>query len=98
MSFPGLHGETPKLRLLYLDTEEVWRGGQEQLLDLMVGLRRRGHEVWLGSPAGGVLQKRAQSLGLTTFPFSQRNEADFRGVRQVELGLRRIPDIHVLHL
>lgn len=98
MSFQGLHGEAPKLRLLYLDTEEVWRGGQEQLLDLMVGLRRRGHEVWLGSPAGGVLQKRAQSLGLTTFPFSQRNEADFRGVRQVGLGLRGIPDIHVLHL
>ncbi|GAB4229282.1 MAG: glycosyltransferase family 4 protein [Acidobacteriota bacterium] len=66
------------LRLLYVDTEDCWRGGQEQLLDLMAGLRSRGHEVWLAAPPGSPLQQKAAGAGIPTFPFRQRNELDFR--------------------
>ncbi len=63
-----------KFRILFVDTERVWRGGQEQLLSLVTGLRRRGHEVCLAAPAEAPLSARAKKAGIPCRNFRQRSE------------------------
>lgn len=59
---------------MYVDTESVWRGGQEQLFGLMVGMRKEGHEVSLAAPLDSLLRQKAESWGVSHFPFRQRME------------------------
>jgi glycosyltransferase involved in cell wall biosynthesis len=49
---------------LVIDLEPAWRGGQNQALLLLTGLRQRGHTPELLAAAGSALGERAQSLGL----------------------------------
>ena len=51
-------------RVLVVDLERVWRGGQEQALLLMNGLKRRGHCVELVAPRNSALARRAQAAGI----------------------------------
>ena len=62
------------LRILYVDTESFWRGGQEQLFSLMVGIRQRGYGVELAAPAGSPLENRVHDVGIPTHSFTQRSE------------------------
>ena len=52
------------LRILQINTERGWRGGERQTLLTAVGLRERGHDVELLLRQGSVLIERAQALGL----------------------------------
>lgn len=62
------------VRILYVDTDRVWRGGQEQLFSLMMGLKNRGHQVQLAAPEESPLAQRARRLGIPTRCFSQHFE------------------------
>ena len=69
--------ETPlrqKLKLLYVDTETVWRGGQEQIYTLITGMLQCGHKVWLAAPPGAPLAERAKRAGASLLSFQQRFE------------------------
>ncbi len=66
--------EGRKFRILFVDTERVWRGGQEQLLSLVTGLKQRGHEVFLAAPAEAPLSGRARVAGIACRNFCQRSE------------------------
>ncbi len=63
-----------RLRLLYLDTETVWRGGQEQLSTLMTGMQSRGHRVVLAAPPNAPLAEFATEAGIDVLPYTQRSE------------------------
>jgi len=52
------------LRILQINTERGWRGGERQTLLTAVGLRERGHAVELLVREGSALAERAQALGL----------------------------------
>jgi glycosyltransferase involved in cell wall biosynthesis len=52
------------LRILQINTERGWRGGERQTLLTAVGLRARGHNVELLLRKGSALAERAQALGL----------------------------------
>ncbi len=62
------------LKILYVDTEKVWRGGQEQLFSLMRGMKNRGHQVWLASPSSSPLSRKIGREGIQNYSFSQRSE------------------------
>lgn len=62
------------LRVLYVDTEREWRGGQDQLFTLMSGIKDRQHQVCLAAPADSPLSIRAREKGIEVFPFRQRIE------------------------
>jgi glycosyltransferase involved in cell wall biosynthesis len=51
-------------RVLVADLERVWRGGQEQAVLLMAGLKRRGHGVELVAVRESAIAMRAQSAGI----------------------------------
>ena len=52
------------MRVLAADLERVWRGGQEQALLLMTGLKRRGHGVELVAVRDSAIASRAQAAGI----------------------------------
>jgi glycosyltransferase involved in cell wall biosynthesis len=52
------------VRVLLVDLESEWRGGQSQALLLLQGLRARGHEAELLSASGAVLTERARAAGV----------------------------------
>jgi len=52
------------LRVLVVDLERGWRGGQSQALLLLKGLRARGHEAELLSVRGAALPERARVAGI----------------------------------
>ncbi len=53
---------TRSLRILMVDSERTWRGGQGQVLLLMRGLAEAGQSVTLAAPAGGALFERSRDL------------------------------------
>ncbi|HEV1995271.1 MAG TPA: glycosyltransferase family 4 protein [Candidatus Acidoferrum sp.] len=52
------------MRVLYVDLEREWRGGQSQALLTLVGLRERGHEVELLAAQDSPLAKRVSEAGI----------------------------------
>lgn len=55
------------MRILQLNLERAWRGGERQTLLTMRGLREAGHEVFLLARRGGALGRAAQDEGFTVF-------------------------------
>jgi glycosyltransferase involved in cell wall biosynthesis len=53
------------MRVLYVDLEREWRGGQSQALLTLSGLKERGHEVELLAARDSPLAKRAVDAGIT---------------------------------
>jgi len=83
--------EKNSLDLLYVDTETVWRGGQEQLLSLMVGMTDRGNRVYLAAPKSSLLTKKARAAGVIVFDFKQRSEFSFIAFYRLLKILRKKP-------
>jgi glycosyltransferase involved in cell wall biosynthesis len=52
------------MRVLLVDLERAWRGGQSQALLLLRGLRERGHNAELVAPANSALAERAAASGI----------------------------------
>ncbi len=52
------------MKPLLVDLETEWRGGQNQALLLLKGLRERGHRAELVAVEGSALAERAQELGV----------------------------------
>jgi glycosyltransferase involved in cell wall biosynthesis len=53
------------MRVLYVDLEREWRGGQSQALLTLCGLRERGHDVELLAARDSPLANRASEAGIT---------------------------------
>jgi glycosyltransferase involved in cell wall biosynthesis len=60
------------VRVLVADLERVWRGGQEQALLLMTGLKRRGHCAELVAVRDSAIALRAQAAGIRVHVVSDR--------------------------
>jgi L-malate glycosyltransferase len=52
------------VKILVVDLETAWRGGQNQALLLLRGLRDRGHEAELVAATGSALGQRAATAGV----------------------------------
>ena len=60
------------MKVLHVDTGKGWRGGQQQVLWLMEGLRRRGIEQALMAPAGSPLAERMRARGFAVTELNPR--------------------------
>jgi glycosyltransferase involved in cell wall biosynthesis len=82
---------------LHIDTARTWRGGQNQVLLTVNGLRALGHRAALVAHPGGELRRRADE-GLELIPIAPRTEIDLTAawrLARVIKGLR--PDIVHAH-
>jgi len=59
------------MRVLYVDLEREWRGGQSQALLTLVGMRERGHEVELLAARDSALANRVSEAGITVHQVPQ---------------------------
>lgn len=61
------------MRILHLNNEKTWRGGERQTLLLAAGLREGGGVSVIGCRSGAPLQQQAQGASLTTLPIPANN-------------------------
>jgi len=75
---------------LFIDTERVWRGGQDQLLTLLQGLRQCGHGIHLICHPNTLLENHARGSGIAVHPLRIRSEVDLVFFFRLFFAIRRI--------
>jgi glycosyltransferase involved in cell wall biosynthesis len=64
------------MKILHLNTERTWRGGEQQTLYLLQLLKERGVFCHLVCQAGSPMAERALKAGVEVFPMTMRGEID----------------------
>jgi glycosyltransferase involved in cell wall biosynthesis len=77
------------LRILHIDTERGWRGGERQTLWLAAELARRGHYSSIAARREEPLAARARELALPVIPCAPVFEGDPRAVLRLRAVVRR---------
>ncbi|MGH7826972.1 MAG: glycosyltransferase family 4 protein [Candidatus Binatia bacterium] len=86
------------LKILHIDPERKWGGGEEQVLGLIARLAKKGHQSHLLTDRRGRLFERSQEIGITTIPIRVANDLDVRPVPRLRrLICRERYDIVHLH-
>lgn len=82
---------------LHIDTARSWRGGQNQVLLTVNGLRAMGQRAALVAHPDGELRQRAAE-GLDLIPLAPRNEMDLSAAWRLSRIIRRLgPDVVHAH-
>ena len=82
------------MRVLHVDPERAWGGGEVQVMALLGELARRGHASRLAAHPGGPLARAAAAAGVPVVPLPVANHLDLAAA----LRLRRaIGDAEVIH-
>ena len=82
---------------LHIDTARTWRGGQNQVLLTVLGLRAAGHRAALVAHPAGELRQRAQE-GLELFAIAPRGEMDLSAAWKLSRLVRQLrPDVVHAH-
>jgi glycosyltransferase involved in cell wall biosynthesis len=82
---------------LHIDTARTWRGGQNQVLLTVLGLRALGHRSMLVAHAAGELRQRAQE-GLDLVPLTPKTEMDLSAAWRLSRLIKQLrPDVIHAH-
>ena len=82
---------------IHIDTATTWRGGQNQVLLTVMGMRSAGHRAMLVAHPGGELRRRAAE-GLDFVPLAPSHELDLKAGWKLSRLLNRLrPDIVHAH-
>jgi len=82
---------------LHIDTARTWRGGQNQVLLTVLGLRALGHRSMLVAHAAGELRQRAQE-GLELIPLAPKTEMDLSAAWRLSRLIKQLrPDVVHAH-
>src|SRR4051794_24809867 len=65
-----------RLRILHIDPEKNWGGGESQVLGLTTYLTRAGHHSVVAANPGGSLYRALSTAGLSACPLRVRNSCD----------------------
>ena len=82
---------------IHVDTARTWRGGQNQVLLTVLGLRARGHRAALVAHPRGELFRRVAD-GRDLYPIAQKTELDLHAAWNLSCLLRDLqPDVVHAH-
>lgn len=76
------------MRILHVDPERAFSGGEVQVFLLMEGLRARGHHNVLACVPGGEPERVARDRGFDRVALPMRNDFDLRAVARLTRALR----------
>src|SRR5262245_51944818 len=86
------------LKILHIDPERDWGGGEAQVVGLLTYLAAQGHRNELLGHPQGLLWSRCQPLGVKTRPLAVRNDLDLRCIPALRrLIIRERYDLVHLH-
>lgn len=89
------------MRILHLDFEKSWRGGEAQILNLMLGLDRNEFENEVCAYPESPLLKRSKKAGFKVIPLTSLNEWDivssYKLSRIISKGNYDIIHFHTAH-
>ncbi len=92
----GASGDAVKI--LHVNTERTWRGGEQQTLWLATGLRDLGEESEVVAQPGSPLAERARAAGLVVHEVRMGGEWDLGAVLRIRrLYRERRPDVCHMH-
>ena len=78
------------LRVLHVDTERTWGGGQRQVHALATGMERRGHHNWVVARPRTLLAAALTRDGVPVVPLSPAFEWDPVAVSRLHGWVRRV--------
>ena len=81
-------GRSRLLKILHIDPEQRWGGGEAQVLGLLSYLAERGHHNDLLTHPDGRLFQQGQALSVRVLPLVVRNDLDFRPVPKLSRLIR----------
>jgi glycosyltransferase involved in cell wall biosynthesis len=82
---------------LHIDTARTWRGGQNQVLTTVLGLRALGHRTMLVAHSEGELRQRAKE-GLDLLPLAPKTEMDLTAAWRLSRIIKQLkPDVVHAH-
>lgn len=82
---------------LHIDTARTWRGGQNQVLVTVLGMRSAGHRAMLVAHPDGELRARAAE-GLDLLPLAPRTEMDLSAAWRLSRAIKQVrPDVVHAH-
>jgi glycosyltransferase involved in cell wall biosynthesis len=94
----GASGHNRLLKILHIDPERDWGGGEAQVLGLLKYLAARGHRNDLLAFPNGKLWQRCRGLEVKTLPLAMRSDLDLRPVwrlrRLINRGAYDIVHLH----
>jgi glycosyltransferase involved in cell wall biosynthesis len=64
------------MKILHINTEKTWRGGEQQLLNLLQGLNKLNIISHLACQPGSAMEERAKNSGIEVFPIAMHGEID----------------------
>ena len=82
------------VRIVHTESSMVMGGQERRVLAESLGMRDRGHAVWIATPPGGALATRATAAGLDVIPLSFRRSLLPIGARSLARVVQRLkPDV-----
>ena len=76
------------MKILHLNTERTWRGGEQQTLYLLQGLSQRGIYCDLICQPDSLMAHRAEMAGLNIIPVAMHGEVDLLAARRIRSSMR----------
>ena len=84
----GGSGHSRLLKILHIDPEKNWGGGEAQVVGLLQNLANWGHRNDLATPADGELFRRSLP-SVRKIPLNVRNDLDVRGIPALRRLIRQ---------
>jgi len=92
-----VEGTDRPLKILHVDPEKDWAGGQTQVLGLLSYLSRNNHENHLLCHPDGVIRGKAQKIDIKTFSLKVKNDLDLLPVFRLKKLIRE-EQYDIVHL
>ncbi|HWO43595.1 MAG TPA: glycosyltransferase family 4 protein, partial [Candidatus Eisenbacteria bacterium] len=81
--------EGRRLKVLHIDPERNWGGGEAQVLGLIAYLSKNGHANQVALDPAGRLSERCRELGIETVPIRVAHDLDLRTVPALRRRIER---------
>jgi len=71
------------MKILHINTERTWRGGEQQTLNLLAGLKARRVDSDLVCQPDSPMQERAEGAGVNVIPIGMHGEIDLAAALRI---------------
>lgn len=84
------------MKILHINTERTWRGGEQQTFNLLKGLKERNISSHLLCQPGSPMAEKAKKARMEIFPIAMHGEADLLACFRIRALIKRF-NYDILH-